>query len=202
MGNDSHENDPRAIWQNQPTVPSAMTLEMIRQKVRHLHAKTRWRLLGNLITSFIVVVFYSFGIRRFHHSVLRSMFAFAIAWSLVGLYFLNRGMWSAMLPEDVALSNSLESYRREVERQRSLSGRFLVWGFGPVIFATATLVVLILTLGIERGMSFSEALLKMIPFLTLLVIWLVHSFVIRMRQQRQLQHEIDQLNDIEGENKR
>ena len=45
---DSPENDPKTIWQNQPTEPSAMTLDKIRQKVRELHAKTRRQLLGNL----------------------------------------------------------------------------------------------------------------------------------------------------------
>jgi hypothetical protein len=179
-----------------------MTLEEIRQKVRELHAKTRRELLGNLLAPFIVVAFCSFGIKHFHHPVLRSVFAFAIAWSLAGLYFLNRGMWSAMLPGDAALNTGLESYRREVERRRSLSGRFMVWRFGPVVFAIATLIMLILSLGMGSGMSLEGTLLKMTPFLTLLVIWLAGVFVIRMRQQRELRREIDHLNDIERENKR
>ena len=201
MRDDTSGHDPRTIWQNQPTEPSAMTLEKIRQKVRELHAKTRRQLLGNLVVPLIVVAFYGFGIKHFHHPVLRSAFAFAIAWSLAGLYFLNRGMWSAMLPGDAAVSTGLESYRREVERRRSLSGRFMLWGFGPVVFAVATLIMLILNLGIGSGMSLRETLLKMTPFLTLLVIWLVAVFVIRMRQQRELHREIDQLNDIERANK-
>ena len=201
MRNDSSGHDPRTIWQNQPTEPSAMTLEKIRQKVRELHAKTRRQLLGNLVVPLIVVAFYGFCIKQFNHPVLRPLFAFAIAWSLAGLYFLNRGMWSAMLPGDAVLSTGLESYRREVERQRSLSGRFMLWGFGPVVFAIATLIMLILSLGIESGILLKSALLKMIPFLTLLAIWFVSFFVISMRQQRELQREIDELNDIERTNR-
>jgi hypothetical protein len=202
MRNDSFGNDPRTIWQNQPTEPSAMTLEKIRQKVRELHAKTRRQLLGNLVLPVIIVAFYGFGIKQFQNPALRSVFAFAIAWSLAGLYFLNRGMWSAMLPGDAALSTGLESYRREVERRRSLSGRIMLWGFGPVVFAIATLIMLILSLGIGSGMSLKGTLLKMTPFLSLLFLWLVSYFIIRMRQQRELQREIDQLNDIESENQR
>jgi len=37
------------------------------------------------------------------------------------------------------------------------------------------------------------------PFLTLLVVWIVSWFVIRLRKQRELQREIDELNDIEME---
>jgi hypothetical protein len=201
MPSDSSGNDPRTIWQNQPIEPSAMTLEKIRKKVRELHAKTRRQMLGNLVVPLVVVALCGFGMKQFPHPGLRSLFALAIAWSLAGLYFLNRGMWSVMLPGDSALSTGLESYRREVERRRSLTGRILLWGFGPVVFAVATLIVLILTLGTGSGMRLQEALLKMTPFLTLLAVWFVGFFVIRMRQQRELQQEIDELNDIERANR-
>jgi uncharacterized membrane protein len=42
----------------------------------------------------------------------------------------------------------------------------------------------------------------MIPFLVLLALWLVGVFVVRMRQRRELQREIEELNDVERENKR
>ena len=100
-------------------------------------------------------------------------------------------MWSATLPEDRALSTGLESYRLEIERRRSLSSRFLLWTFGPVVLALATFVVPLL----YQGM-----LSNMIPFLSLLFIWVVSVFVIRMRDQRELQREIGELNDIERAN--
>jgi hypothetical protein len=207
MRNDSSENDPRTIWQNQPMEPSIMTLEKIRQKTQELHAKTRRQMIGNSIMPLAVFAFYGYGIAKFSNPALRTIFACAIAWSLAGQYFLNRGMWSAMLPGDAALSTGLESYRREVERQRSLFGRFMLWQFGPLMFAIATLILLILTLGIGNrrmplnGAILTGALLKMSPFLTLMAIWIVSFFVIRMRAQRQLQREIDELNEIERANR-
>jgi hypothetical protein len=206
MRNDSSGNDPKTIWQNQPTEPSAMTLEKIRQKTQELHAKTRRQMIGNLIVPLAVLAFYGYGIAKFPNPVLRMVFACAIAWSLAGQYFLNRGMWSAMLPGDAALSTGLESYRREVERQRSLFGRFMLWQFGPLMFAIATLILLILSLAIGNGglllnaALLQGALLKMSPFLTLMVIWIASFFVIRMRAQRQLQREIDELGEIERAN--
>jgi hypothetical protein len=106
-----------------------------------------------------------------------------------------------MLPGDAALSTGLESYRWEIERRRSLSGRFMLWGFGPVVFAIATLIVLILSLGIGSGILLKGAFLKMSPFLTLMVIWIVSYFVLRMRQQRELQREIEELDKIERANR-
>ena len=198
MPNDSSRNDPRTIWQNQPTEPSIMTLEKIRQKTQELHAKTRRALLGGITVSLLVVGISGYGIAWADGPGVRAVFAFAIAWSLAGQYFVNRGIWAATLPGDAALSTGLESYRREVERRRYLSGRFLLWSFGPVVLAIATLIVLILSFGIRnRGMLLKGTLLNMIPFLALVVIWIVSVFVIRMRDQRELQREIDDLNDIE-----
>ena len=41
-----------------------------------------------------------------------------------------------------------------------------------------------------------------LPFLTLVVVWVFVYFVIRVREQRELQREIDELNDIASDNSR
>ena len=196
MRDDSPENDPRTIWQNQPTEPSVMTLEKIRRKVRELHTKTRRQLLGNLALLLVVVAFYGFGIKLL--PALQPLFAFAIAWSLAGLYFLNRGMWSAAMPGDAALSTGLEYYRREIERRRYLFRRVLLWSFGPVLLAIGTFILAIGMIGGRDRGIFPNAM----PFMALVVLWIAGFFVIRMREQRELQREIDELNDIERENRR
>ena len=191
-------NDPRTIWQNQPVEPSAMTLETIRRKARKLHAKTRRELIGSIAAPLTVAVFSGLGAAIFSDPLQRAVFALAIAWALAGQFFIHRGMWSATLPGDAALTPGLEFYRREIERRRNLFRRVLQWSFGPLVLAIAALLLPIVTGGIaERG-----AFRNMIPFLTLLALWLVGFFVVRMRQQRELQREIEELNDIERENKR
>lgn len=198
MRNDSSGNDPRTIWQNQPTEPSIMTMEKIREKTQEARAKTRRAMLGWIVTPLLVAGICGWGIAQVHGGpVVRAVFGFAIAWSLAGQYFLKRGVWSATLPRDAALSTGLESYRREVERRRYLSGHFLLWSLAPVVLALATFIVPLLNLGIKKGLLFD-----MIPFLVLLVLWIAGVFVIRVRDQRELQREIDELNDIERENRR
>jgi hypothetical protein len=197
MRNDSPENDPRTIWQNQPTEPPVMTLEKIRQKVRELHAKRRRQLLGNLAVPFIVGFFYTFGVKQFPslQQMVQPLFAFALVWSLAGLYFLNRGKWSVAMPGDAGLSAGLESYRREIEWQRDYFRRVLLWGFGPILLAIGTFI---LAIAIVAGKAiFPNAM----PFMTLVAVWIAAYFVIRVRQQRELQREIDELNDIEKENR-
>jgi hypothetical protein len=177
-----------------------MTLEKIRQKTQELHAKTRRGLLGGIAVSLLIAGISVYGIALGDGTLVRAVFAFAIAWSLAGQYFVNRGMWPATTPGDAALNTGIESYRREVERRRYLSARFLLWSFGPVVLAIAALIVLLLSFGIRRGMLLKGTLFHMIPFLAMLAIWIVGVFVMRMRDRRELQREIDELNDIERAN--
>jgi hypothetical protein len=174
-----------------------MTLETIRRKARELHAKTRRELLGAITTPLAVVVFSALGAVIFNDPLQRTVFALALAWALAGQYFLHRGMWAATLPGDAALISGLAFYRQEIERRRYLFRRVLRWSIGPVLLAIGALLLPIVTGGIEERGAF----LKMIPFLTLLAIWIVGVFVIRMRAQRDLQREIEELNGIEKESR-
>ncbi len=58
-------DDPRAVWQSQPTEASNMSLLLIRQKARQLRAQTRRNTLGTLVAPFIVAFFYAFCIKQF-----------------------------------------------------------------------------------------------------------------------------------------
>ena len=143
--------------------------------------------------------FYAFSMKGSPtlRQVLQPLFLFAVAWGLAGLYFLNRGMWSAVMPGDVGLKTGLQVCRLEIERQRDLVRRVLVWSFGPLMLAIATFVLaLALVPTRERGI-FPNGL----PFLIVLVVWIVSFFVLRSREQRKLQREIDELKDIEMENR-
>src|SRR3954447_25268164 len=98
MPDGQSSDDLKAIWQNQPTGTSTMTLKLIRSKGRELHAKTRQKVLGTLAGPLTVAFSYAFAIRALPEpGHLHAMFAFALAWSLTGLYFLNRGMWSPVM---------------------------------------------------------------------------------------------------------
>lgn len=174
-----------------------MTLLLIRQKVRELHAKTRRSMLANWAGPLAVGGFAAYGIKLVHglFPALEVAFVFAIAWSLAGVYFLNRGMWSEAMPGDAALSTGLEFYRQEIERQRALYGRVLLWSFGPIVLALAAFILFLVF--VSGGRIFPNGM----PFLILIVVWIGAYFVIRMRARRELQREIDELNEIERANR-
>jgi Flp pilus assembly protein TadB len=194
MLNNSFPNDPKSIWQNQPTEPFKMTERMIRRKTQQLHRKTRRELLNSIVVSVFVVGLSIFGIMRVHGAAMRGIFVLTIGWTLAAQYFVYRGSLADSKQSDVSLNTSLRSYRREVERQRSLSSSFLVWSFGPIMLAGGSMSALLLAVVRPHGF-----LPNTIPFFTLLGSWFI-VFVIRMQEQRDLQREIDELNEIERSN--
>jgi hypothetical protein len=200
MRDDLPGDGPKKIWLSQPTETPTMTLKLIQQRSRDLRAKTRRKLLGTLAGPLAASLFYAFGMKEFAplRQVLQPLFALALAWSLAGLYLLNRGMWSAVMPGDSGLSTGLEFCRREIERQRDLLRRVLLWSFGPVLLAIGTFILALAMVGTRDRGIFPNGL----PFLIFIVVWIVGYFIVRLRDQRELQREIDELNDIEKENHR
>lgn len=198
MQNDSPENQARRIWLNQSTEAPTMISKLIRRRSRELRARTRRKLIETIAGPLAAASFCAYSIKEFPvlRQVLQPPFLVAVAWGLAGLYFLNRGMWSVAIPRDAGLITGLEACRLEIERQRDLVRRFLVWSFGPVMLSVATFVFALAMVSTrERGI-----LPNGLPFLILMAVWIVSWFVIRMREQRELQRQIDELKEIEIEN--
>jgi len=199
MQNDSPGNGVRTIWLNQPTEKPTMISKLIEKRSRKLRANTRRKLIGTVAGPLVAGILYVYSMKEFpaQRQVLQPSFAFALAWGLAGLYFLNRGMWSTVMPGDVGLNTGLEICRLEIERQRDLVRRLLVWSFGPAMLAIATFVLALAMVSTrERGIIPNG-----LPFLVLMVVWIVSWFVLRLNEKRGLQREIDELKEIEMGNR-
>jgi len=198
MANNPSGNDPRKIWQSQEREISTMTLEkLIRRRAQELHRKTRWERLSTLVAPVGVLAFSALGISMGYYPVQRAVLAIAFAWSVAGAYALNRGTWPVALAADAAMATGLEFCRREIERRIYVYRRLLLWAFAPIVLAVGAFVVP----GIRLALKESGTFANMAPFLTLFALWLVGVFVVRSWKWRTLRREIDELNDIEKENR-
>jgi hypothetical protein len=197
---DSERNDSKHIWLSQPTEITNMTSTLVQLRARDLRARTRRKLAGTLAGPLVAGFFCAYGVKEFAElrSVLAPISGVALVWSLAGLYFLNRGMWSAAMPERTGASAGLEFCRRELERQRDLVRRVLLWSFGPVILAIGAFILALAM--VSQGVAKDSGLFpNALPFLIAIVVWIVAYFCVRWREQRRLQDEIDELNEIERE---
>jgi hypothetical protein len=199
MPDDLAGRDPKAIWQKQTTETSKMTLQLIHAKARDLQGKTRRQMLGAFAGPVAALFFYIVGAREFRplEQTLHLLFASAVAWSVVGLYFLNRGIWrSGVTPHDAGLTSGLDFCKQEIARRQLLFRRILLWSFGPILLAITTFI---LALAMIAG---SRILPNGLPFLIFVAVWIVAYLVIRLREQRALDRELEELNEIERQNSR
>lgn len=174
-----------------------MTLQLIQQKSRYLRIRTREKLIGSVAAPFAVGMIYVYSVNAFAplQQHLQLMLAFALIWSLIGVYFLQRGMWSEVTPTDAGLSSGLMFCRQEINRQRELVNRVLLWTFGPILAAVGTIIFGLTTVSTDRG-TFRNGL----PFIIAMLIGIAGRFTVDFREQRGLQREIEDLNDLEREN--
>jgi hypothetical protein len=68
---------------------------------------------------------------------------------------------------------------------------------GPILLALATFILGLAAIGTGNRGLFPNGL----PFLALVVVWILSYFVIRKREFRELKHEIDELNDLERDDR-
>jgi hypothetical protein len=101
------------------------------------------------------------------------------------------------MPGDAGLSTGLACCLRELERQSDLIHRILLWSFGLGMMAVGTFILAPVI--VRRNLAlFPNGL----PFLIPVVVWIVAYFIVRFREQRQLQYEIEELNDLDSDNAR
>ncbi len=186
---------PRDIWLNQPTEQQTMIGKLILQRSRELRARTRKKLLGALVGPVAVGLFYAFGMRVLALPAWTQLaFGLALLWSIAGVYFLSRGVLSSPSSLDAGLSTGLEFCRQELGRQLTLLRRMLVWSFGPILLA---IFAFIFALGI---LAKSRIVPNGLPFLALVVVWIGWYFWIRLREQRALRNELEELSEMVREN--
>ena len=198
MQADLNSGDLKLTWQNQPKEESKVGLLFIRQKARDLRAKTRRQVLATVAAPLVVAFFYVLCIKQFPNlgTVLHPLFAFALAWSIAGLYFLNRESRPGTLPADAGFSTGLEFCRNEIRRRQNYFRRDLLWSLGPILLAMGTLLMaLVIVLG-------PALFVRAAPVTLLAGAWIAAYLFMRVRRQRELQRELKDLGEIEIENSR
>lgn len=196
MPNNLEPQDPRAIWQSQPTERPSMTLDLIHLKARQLQSQTRQQLLANTAIACFVMVISLICFWRVNEPVLRFIFAIAMSWALVEQYLLHQHIWPKLQPGESATETGLQFYRRAIAARRYASRRLLQWSIGPVILTVVGFLVALATIAIGSG----TPLTRMLPFASLFVLWLVAVVAMNTKKQRELKHELEELEAHERRN--
>jgi len=117
-------NNPRSIWQNQPTEPFKMSADEMRRKAQQLQRKARLVALTWITTGILLCVGFARTFARAQDVVPRIGWGLLSLWGIYGAYQAYKWIWPRKLAPDATVSTSLAFYRSELERQRDY-GRHL-----------------------------------------------------------------------------
>src|ERR1700691_321416 len=188
-------NDPRNIWQNQPTEVFKMSVNEIRGKAQRRRRKARREALLQITIGIVVCACFAWIFARAHDETLPRVGLGIL--SLCGLNFAYqayRWIWPGRPGPDAAVSSSVEVYRSELERSRDYG--LHIWRRAGLTFCFLGLALVILP-GVIHSLNSPRLLLNFVPVLVLLAIWLAIFFPTRKRRLRRLQEEIDELRGFE-----
>jgi hypothetical protein len=187
-----HE-DPKQIWQNQPTEAMQMSLEEIRRKAHQFHNKARLKALTAIVIGIALCGVFAGTSAKAQYMLLRIGWGVLSLWGIYGAYQAYKWIWPSGLAEDATLGTSLDFYRRELERRRDY-GRH-IWRRSGLWLCFVGLAFVVLP-ALIAALKAPRLLLNAIPFFVLLAGWFVVFFTIRKRERTNLQREIDALNAL------
>ncbi len=186
-------NDPKQIWQNQPTEAMQMSLEEIRGKAHRFYARGRWKALTAIVIGVVLCGVFAGAFAKAQYLVLRIGWGILSLWGLYGAYLAHEWIWPGNLAEDATLGASLDFYRRELENRRDYVRH--IWRRSGLWLCFIGLALVVLP-ALIAALKTPRLLLNAVLFFVLLSVWFVSFFSIRKRDRRNLQREIDELNAL------
>lgn len=198
MPNELPGNDPKRIWQDQPTERIKMSLDEIRRRAHRLYAKARMAAIAWIGIGMFLSAAFGRSSAQAREMLPRIGWGVLSLWGLYGAWQAYQWIWPGRLAGDATLATSLDFYRKELERQRDYGRQ--IWRRSGVAVAFLGLA-LVVAPGMIQVVETPRLLPNAAPFLVLLAVWLVSFLVLRARKQQDLQREIDELKAMERENR-
>jgi hypothetical protein len=185
--------DPGALWRSQRIEDYQMNVHrIVNRRARELYSRTRAEVITSVTAPllFIAVVAWRFGFAS--DRVVEWGFALIITWIAISLYAMRRRIWGPREPApDAAAAASMDYYRHELQERRDHLRSLWMW-HGPMVLAC--IVFLAAVLG--RVWPVYRHMLNALPFVALLLAWSVLNLWKRRRQARELQRELDELDQL------
>ncbi|MBZ5622627.1 MAG: hypothetical protein LAQ69_28420 [Acidobacteriia bacterium] len=193
MSDRNRAKDPGAIWRDQPEEKLTVNVEQIvNRRTEALYSRTRSEILMSIGAALLFVGVMAWRLAPARDLLQEIGFAAVIAWIAISLYQFRHRIWrqDPARPDAVA-ATGLEYYRKELERRRDHLRNAWLW-HGPLFLACMILIA------IWTGRTFSgfQSLRNVLPLLLLLALWTGFGLRRRLRQARELQREIDEIEPL------
>lgn len=189
-------NDPRNLWQNQPTEKFKMSADEMRRRARKLQTKARMSVLVQIVIGLFLCVGFAWSFAKTTELIPRLGWGVLSVWAIYCSYQAYKWIWPREVPMNAPAGTSLEFYRNELERQRDYVQN--LWRRSGLSFCFLGLA-LVLGPPLIKAMRTPRVLVNALPFFVLLVLWFTMFFPLQKRRKQKLNWEIEELRSFEGE---
>jgi hypothetical protein len=188
MTDHSHDVDLQALWQSQSGGEVTISLDEIRSRSRRLERIVARRNLREYVAAVIVTPLFGWTMWVGPSGTIRIGAALNIAAILfVVLQLYVRGSVMS-LPADLALSSSLEFYRKQLERQRDLLRSVWSWALLPFVPG-----FLVLQIGLALALPARTA--RFIGISVVFLVLLVGLHALNRHVAARIQQRLDRLKE-------
>jgi hypothetical protein len=179
-------DDMRDLWRQQDVEPISFTVEEIRGKARRLRSRVRWRNLREYAVGAVLIGVQGWGAWT-HRGGMRIADILLLAGMACVMYQLHRRASPGALRADSGLRGSVDSYRRELERQRDALDSVWLWYELP--FAPGLAAVFVTTAA-RRGVDAAYFAGLALVIAVFVAVWSLNHFAARRldAQIRELEH--------------
>jgi hypothetical protein len=187
----SSANDPQNLWKNQITEVFQMSADQLRHKALQRQTLSRIEAVNSIIGGLILMVVFGWNVARVHEVIPRAGWGVLSLWCAYLAYQAYHWIWPGKLPADAALSTTLQSFKRELEKRRDYARN--IWRRAGLSFLCLGLAMIIVPSLIESH-DVRRTLAQWGPVLVLFVVWLALFLFLRSRRRQKLQREIEELD--------
>lgn len=130
-------NDPlralQVVWQEQQVQPYQLSLAEVHRRAHGLEMAIKWRNIREYTALIIVAIVYGYYLWKFQTPLVRAGSLLSIGGALFVMYQMRKRGSTRTVPSELALSNCLDFYRRELERQRDSLRTVWSWYLLPLV---------------------------------------------------------------------
>ena len=195
-------NDPRNVWQNQPTEDFKMSAAELRLKAQKFEKRVSRRNLREYVASAIVIAIFGSYIWLYPSALARTGSVLIIAGTLFMVWALHKRGAARTMPAGLEFRSSVEFHRKELLRQRDLLRGIWWWYLLPFV---PGLFVCCLA-GLERALKEPDASAHqgaiVVSFgvqMVVFALFFVGIWWLNHRGANKIQRQIDALDALEKE---
>lgn len=167
----------------------AIAIRLVNRRAQEVNSATRLDILASNGAACLLIAVISWQFASPGHRLPQIGLAAVILYAVATVYRFRLLIWPAPTPPSVLAATGVAHYRAVLQRRRDHLTKAWIW-HGPLILALLIVIAELFQLAVPG----KAPLRNMLPFLSLLVLWIFLAVFLFRRKLVELQRELNELD--------